>query len=40
MYETSRFFTVTGDHLDQTPRTVQQRTDTLRNLHEEHSKSQ
>ena len=33
MYETSRFFTVTGEHLDATPRTVESRIDAIRGVH-------
>ena len=33
MYETSRFFTVTGDHLDTTPRAVERRVDAIRGVH-------
>jgi primase-polymerase (primpol)-like protein len=33
MYETSRFFTVTGDHLDQTPTAVRRRVDAIRGVH-------
>jgi primase-polymerase (primpol)-like protein len=33
MYETSRFFTVTGDRLDQTPSTVRRRSDAIRGVH-------
>ena len=33
MYETSRFFTVTGDHLDATPNTVDRRDDAIRDIH-------
>ena len=33
MYETSRFFTVTGAHLDQTPTKVEQRPDAIRGVH-------
>ena len=33
MYETSRFFTVTGVHLDQTPTEVRQRLDAIREVH-------
>ena len=33
MYETSRFFTVTGDHLDQTPACVHHRVDAIRGIH-------
>jgi primase-polymerase (primpol)-like protein len=36
MYETSRFFTVTGDHLDATPRVVERRVDAIRGAHEDH----
>ena len=33
MYETSRFFTVTGEHLDATPNTVDRRDDMIRDIH-------
>ena len=33
MYETSRFFTVTGVHLNQTPTVVRQRLDAIREVH-------
>lgn len=36
MYETARFFTVTGDHLDDTPRSIEQRHDELLEVHTEH----
>jgi putative DNA primase/helicase len=36
MYETSRFFTVTGDRLDQTPPTVQRRIDAIRGVHQDY----
>jgi putative DNA primase/helicase len=33
MYDDARFFTVTGDHVDVTPSTVEQRADALRAIH-------
>lgn len=33
MYETSRFFTVTGEHLDATPQAVERRVDAIRGVH-------
>lgn len=36
MYDKSRFFTVTGDHLDQTPETVKKRNDTYSEIHAEY----
>jgi putative DNA primase/helicase len=36
LYETSRFFTVTGDHLEDTPETVALRTDALAAVHAEY----
>ncbi|MES3161577.1 MAG: hypothetical protein PPP55_08415 [Halorubrum sp.] len=33
MYETSRFFTVTGEHLDATPNTVERPDDAIRDIH-------
>jgi hypothetical protein len=34
MYDRSRFFTITGDHVDNTPLTIEERTPQLRVLHE------
>jgi len=36
MYDDARFFTVTGDHVDTTPLTVEQRADALRDAHAEY----
>ena len=36
VYETARFFTVTGTHVDGTPTTVQERTDELQAVHADH----
>jgi P4 family phage/plasmid primase-like protien len=36
MYDKSRFFTVTGDHVDTTPATVASRPETVRELHTEY----
>jgi len=36
MYDKSRFFTVTGDHVDTTPTTVNSRAETVRELHAEY----
>jgi len=36
LYETARFFTVTGDHVDDTPKTVESREETLKAVHEEY----
>jgi len=36
LYDTSRFFTVTGDHLSETPPTVEQRDEPLTAVHEEY----
>jgi len=36
MYEKSRFFTVTGEHVDTTPATVARRAETVRELHTEY----
>lgn len=36
MYETSRFFTVTGDRLDQTSSTVERRIDAIRGVHQDY----
>jgi len=36
MYDKSRFFTVTGDHVDTTPTTVNKRAETVRELHSEY----
>jgi len=36
MYDKSRFFTVTGDHVDTTPHTVNNRAETVRKLHSEY----
>ena len=36
MYDDTRFFTVTGDHVDGTPATVEQRADALRAVHEDY----
>ncbi|QKY20745.1 hypothetical protein B4589_010270 [Halolamina sp. CBA1230] len=36
IYDRSRFFTVTGDHVDGTPESVNQRNDSLRDVHAEY----
>ena len=36
MYDKSRYFTVTGDHVDSTPEAVAQRVDVVRDLHAEY----
>lgn len=36
LYETARFFTVTGDHIDETPKTVEKRSDALASVHTEY----
>lgn len=36
MYDSARYFTVTGDHVDETPEGVNQRQDALRDVHAEH----
>ena len=36
IYETARFFTVTGDHVSETPTTVERRQDALAAIHDEH----
>ena len=40
MYEMSRFFTVTGEHLDQTPTEVEQRLDAIRGVHADYVQDQ
>ena len=36
LYETARFFTVTGAHVDGTPTTIEKRTEALQRIHAEH----
>lgn len=36
MYDSNRYFTVTGDHLSNTPNTVEKRAKRLRNIHREY----
>ncbi|WP_225741177.1 phage NrS-1 polymerase family protein [Halorussus halophilus] len=36
LYETARFFTVTGNHVTSTPRTIESRSDGLRTVYSEH----
>lgn len=36
LYETARFFTVTGDHVDGTPRSIEARSDGLRTVYSQH----
>lgn len=36
MYDTARYFTVTGDHVDRTPRTVTERTTALAAIHDDY----
>jgi hypothetical protein len=36
LYETGRFFTITGNHIDETPKIIHERTDALTKLYETH----